>query len=349
MLYIQFITLLFKLKNKIYYSCLEWIKKPLLKTKIKLAKEVNQWLKKAKTNTNPKTKKIELKTRKLSTDEKRIRVVNDFFVVNPSIWPFLVSMCLLGITSSTVAFFHYKPFSLVFLMFFFITAIYLAMRWWKDLITETQNVKLFTKLVQNNLKIAMVLFIASEVLFFFSFFWAYFHSSLAPSIFIGGVWPPDLFVELGKVIAPWSVPFLNTIFLLTSGLFVSWAHHSLKINEYEDCFFGLFGCLVCAFFFTGWQAYEYYYENLLISDSVYGSCFFLLTGFHGLHVIGGTLFLLVCTIRLRLNHFHDGRHIGFDCAVWYWHFVDVVWILLFIFVYVWGNEPSATFQLTDIL
>lgn len=184
--------------------------------------------------------------------------------------------------------------------------------------------------------------------FFFSFFWAFFHSSLSPSTFIGGVWPPEYFIELGKVIEPWSIPLLNTIFLLTSGLFVSWAHHSLKINEYEDCFFGLFFCLLCAVFFTGWQGYEYYFESLLISDGIYGSCFFLLTGFHGLHVIGGTLFLVICTIRLRYNHFHDGRHVGFDCAVWYWHFVDVVWIFLFIFVYVWGNAPFATFEIVPV-
>ena len=180
------------------------------------------------------------------------------------------------------------------MLFFMLAVIVNATFWWIDLIKETQIYKLFTPLVQSNLKLGMILFIISEVFFFFSFFWAFFHSSLSPSIFIGSVWPPEHFAALGKVIDPWSVPLLNTLFLLTSGLFVSWGHHSLKLEEYEDCFFGLFFCLFCAFFFTGWQMYEYCYEKLLISDGIYGSCFFLLTGFHGLHVIGGTIFLIVC-------------------------------------------------------
>jgi len=285
---------------------------------------------------------------KLSSNPAKYRIVNQFFVVNPSIWPVLTAFCLLGLTSSTVGFFHYIKFSLLFM--FISTALLLVVItfWWRDLIKETQIYNIYTPLVQSNLKLGMILFIVSEVFFFFSFFWAFFHSSLSPSIFIGAVWPPEHFIEMGKVIEPWSIPLLNTVFLLTSGLFVSWAHHSLKINEYEDCFFGLFFCLLCAVFFTGWQGYEYYFESLLISDGIYGSCFFLLTGFHGLHVIGGTLFLVVCTIRLRYNHFHDGRHVGFDCAVWYWHFVDVVWIFLFIFVYVWGNAPFAAFEVVPV-
>ena len=276
--------------------------------------------------------------KELSSDPKKFRIVNDFFIVNPSMWPILTAFSLLGLAISTVCFFHYKKYSLFFMFFFSALILIFASFWWYDLIKETQIYHLYTPLVQSNLKLGMIIFIVSEVFFSFSFFWAFFHSSLSPSIFIGSVWPPELFYELGKVINPWSIPVLNTLFSLTSGLYVSWSHHSLKIEEYEDCFFGLIFCLVCAVFSTGWQAYEYYYAELLLSDGIYGSCFYMLTGFHGLHVIGGTIFLLVCTIRLRYGHFHDGRHVGFDCAVWYWHFVDVIWILLFIFVYVWGNE-----------
>jgi len=238
--------------------------------------------------------------KRLSSDANRIRVVRDFFIVNPSIWPVLVAFCLFGITSSTVAFFHYKKGGLFCLILFIIILIACATFWWLDLLKETQNYALFTPLVQSNLKLGMILFIVSEVFFFFSFFWAFFHSSLSPSIFIGGVWPPDHFIEMGKVIDAWSIPVLNTLFLLTSGLFVSWAHHSLKVQEYEDTFFGLFFCLMCAFFFTGWQVYEYYYEGLLLSDGIYGSCFFLLTGFQGLHVIGGTVFFnrMYCEIKI---------------------------------------------------
>jgi cytochrome c oxidase subunit 3 len=287
--------------------------------------------------------------KRLSSDPKRFRIVNDFFVVNPSIWPFLTAVALLGITSSTVAFFHYIKYAFFFLSFFTILLVVVLTMWWSDLIKETQIYKIYTPLVQSNLKLGMILFIVSEVFFFFSLLWAFFHSSLSPSIFIGGVWPPEYFIQLGKVIDPWYIPLLNTIFLLTSGVFVSWAHHSLKVKEYEDAFFGLFFCLFCAIFSTGWQAYEYYYEGLLSCDGIYGSCFYLLTGFHGLHVIGGTIFSTVCAIRLRYNHFHDGRHVGFDCAVWYWHFVDIIWILLFIFVYVWGNAQPYIFVFEELI
>lgn len=273
-----------------------------------------------------------------------VRVVNDFYVTGPSKWPFLMSLSLLGLTSSSVAFFHYIPFALLAMLFFFICILIVATCWWWDLIIETQTYEIFTPLVQRNIKIAMMLFILSEVFFFFSFFWAFFHSSLSPSISIGCVWPPDYFYVLGKVIDPWDIALVNTAFLLTSGIFVSWAHYELKCRKMETAFFGLFFCLFCSFFFTGWQIYEYYYENLLLCDGIYGSCFFMLTGFHGLHVIGGTVFLIVCTIRLRYSQFHDGRHVGLDCAVWYWHFVDIVWIFLFISVYIWGNTPSTGFE-----
>jgi heme/copper-type cytochrome/quinol oxidase subunit 3 len=282
--------------------------------------------------------------KRLSSDPKKFRIVNSFFVVNPSCWPFFASCCLLGLTTSTVGFFHNKQYCFIIMVLSIVSLLIVAICWWIDLIRETQQYKIYTTLVQNNLKLGMILFIVSEVFFFVSFFWAFFHSSLSPSIFIGGVWPPDHFYEYGKVIYPWSVPLLNTLFLLTSGLLVSWGHHSLRMEQYEDCFFGLFFCIFCALFFTGWQILEYVGEDLLLSDGIYGSTFFLLTGFHGLHVIGGTIFLIVCTIRLRLNHFHDGRHVGLDCAVWYWHFVDVVWIILFLFVYIWGNTIPSGFE-----
>ena len=277
----------------------------------------------------------------VKSDPKKARVVGDFFVVQPSVWPFATAISLFFIVVSTVAFFHYIPFGLFFLLLSITSLIIISALWWTDLIAETSYAPIYTKLVQSNLKLGMILFILSEVMFFSSFFWAFFHSSLSPSIFIGGVWPPDMFFDFGKVIYPWELPFLNTLYLLLSGIFVTWAHHSLP-NDEEDGFFGLFFCLFCAFFFTGWQLYEYHYENLLLSDGIYGSCFFLLTGFHGIHVIGGTIFLVVCTIRLRYNHFKDGKFVGLDCAVWYWHFVDIVWIFLFIFVYVWGNYETPT-------
>lgn len=273
-----------------------------------------------------------------------VRKINDFYVPKSSPWPFFMALSLLGLTLSSVAFFHYYLIGLIGMIFSFICMIFVASMWWWDLIIETQNYSLFTPLIQRNIKIGMILFIISEVFFFFSFFWAFFHSSLSPSIAIGCIWPPEHFFYLGKVVDPWEIAIVNTAFLLVSGLLVSWGHHSLRLKDMEDTFFGLFFCLFCASFFIGWQIYEYFYEDLLLCDGIYGSCFFMLTGFHGLHVIGGTIFLIVCTIRLRYEHFHDGRHVGLDCAVWYWHFVDVVWILLFIIVYIWGNSPNEGFS-----
>lgn len=275
----------------------------------------------------------------------KVRVVNDFYVSGNSQWPFLISMLLFMLTTSTVAYMHYYRYALFVMCLSFICLIIVASLWWWDLIIETQTFSIYTPLIQRNLKIGMILFILSEVFFFFSFFWAFFHSSLSPSIAIGGIWPPEYFMEINKVIDPWDIALVNTAFLLTSGLLVSWGHSSIRLKEMEDAFFGLFFCLFCASFFTGWQVYEYYYENLLLCDGIYGSCFFMLTGFHGIHVICGSIFLIVCTIRLRFNHFDDGRHVGLDCAVWYWHFVDIVWILLYIFVYVWGNTPNTGFSL----
>ena len=273
-----------------------------------------------------------------------VRKINDFYVPKNSPWPFFMALNLLGLTISTVAYLHYYKSGLFFMLLFFIGIITVASLWWWDLIIETQTYSLFTPLIQRNLKVGMIIFIVSEVFFFFSFFWAFFHSSLSPAIAIGCIWPPESFFYLGKVVEPWYIAHTNTAFLLVSGLLVSWGHHSLKLKEMEDAFFGIFFCVFCAFFFIGWQFHEYYYENLLLSDGIYGSCFFMLTGFHGVHVMGGTLFLIVCLVRLRYKHFHDGRHVGLDCAVWYWHFVDVVWILLFVIVYIWGNSPSVGFS-----
>lgn len=274
----------------------------------------------------------------------KVRVCRNFYVTNHSPWPFFLSLSLFSLILNSIAFIHYYKLGFLGIVFSLFATLTIASLWWWDLIIETQNVWLYTSLIQKNLKLGMILFIISEIFFFFSFFWAFFHSSLSPSIAIGCVWPPNYFDVLLKIIDPWDIAIVNTAFLLTSGLLVSWGHHRLRLGDKEDAFFGIFFCLFCASFFIGWQFYEYYYERLLLCDGIYGSCFFMLTGFHGLHVIGGTIFLIVCITRLRLEHFHDGRQIGLDCAVWYWHFVDIVWIFLFIFLYVWGNYPFTGFD-----
>jgi cytochrome c oxidase subunit 3 len=180
----------------------------------------------------------------------------------------------------------------------------------------------------------MILFIVSEVMFFFAFFWAFFHSSLAPTIEIGSVWPP-----LGiEVLNPWDIPLLNTLILLLSGVTVTWAHHSIVAGERKQAIISLTLTVSLGIIFTIFQALEYIEANFTISDSVYGSTFYMATGFHGFHVLIGTIFLSVCLLRLFYKHFTRQHHFGFEAAAWYWHFVDVVWLFLFITIYWWGGS-----------
>jgi heme/copper-type cytochrome/quinol oxidase subunit 3 len=180
----------------------------------------------------------------------------------------------------------------------------------------------------------MILFIASEVMFFFAFFWAFFHSSLNPSIGIGCQWPPKGIETLD----PWSLPLLNTFILLSSGATVTWAHHAIIYGSFSNAILALGVTVGLGLIFSVVQAYEYLEASYGLTDSVFGSTFYMLTGFHGFHVFVGTLFLLVCLIRLNSGHFTRTHHVGFEAAAWYWHFVDVIWIFVFLFIYVWGGK-----------
>ena len=178
----------------------------------------------------------------------------------------------------------------------------------------------------------MILFIVSEIMFFFAFFWSYFYFSLNPSFAIGCVWPPMFLVTID----PFGIPLNNTLFLLTSGASLTWAHHSIVYGDKAQALIALFLTIFLGIVFTGFQLYEYQTALFCISDSVYGSIFYLTTGFHGFHVIVGTVFLIVCLYRLFFDHFTREQHFGFEAAAWYWHFVDVVWLFLFIAIYVGG-------------
>lgn len=254
-----------------------------------------------------------------------------FHIVDASPWPLTNSISAFMLTTSAVLWFHTGYSS-----FFFISLLILIFSstvWFKDVIREGTFEGHHTKEVQNNLKYGMFLFILSEIMFFFSFFWTFFHSSLAPAIQIGGIWPP---LEI-NVLNTWEVPALNTAILLTSGASITWAHYGLFKNNREDVIYGFLVTIFLAFLFTAFQVMEYFESTYSISDGIYGSIFFTITGFHGIHVILGTTFLLVCFFRFLNYHFTSKHHIGFQAASWYWHFVDVVWILLFLSVYIWGN------------
>ena len=229
-----------------------------------------------------------------------------------------------------VIYFHYSQ--IIMLTLGLLSVALCMCLWLRDVIREGTYQGHHTKATVTGLKIGFLLFIVSEVLFFVSFFWAFFHSSLSPAVEIGVMWPP-----LGiDPLNPFSVPLLNTAILLSSGATVTWAHHSIVGGNKEEAIKGLTLTVILGLIFTVLQAFEYVEAPFCIADSVYGSTFFVATGFHGFHVIIGTIFLFICLIRLSKSHFTRSHHFGFEAASWYWHFVDVVWLFLYVCIYWWG-------------
>nr|YP_010535836.1 cytochrome c oxidase subunit III [Luprops yunnanus]UYB79048.1 cytochrome c oxidase subunit III [Luprops yunnanus] len=254
-----------------------------------------------------------------------------YHLVDVSPWPILGSLSAMIMMTGIIKWFHLHNNTLM--LSGMLIMILIMYQWWRDITREGTFQGHHTYIVTIGLKWGMILFITSEVLFFLSFFWGFFHNSLAPSIEIGVLWPP-------KGISPFNpiqIPLLNTLILLTSGLTVTWAHHSLMENNNNQTTQGLALTVILGIYFTILQGYEYMESPFTISDSAYGSSFFMATGFHGIHVIIGTTFLLICLIRHLNNHFSQVHHFGFEAAAWYWHFVDVVWLFLYLSLYWWGS------------
>nr|WHN78750.1 cytochrome c oxidase subunit III [Hyalurgus flavipes] len=254
-----------------------------------------------------------------------------FHLVDYSPWPLMASLGAMTTVSGLVKWFHQYDISL-FLLGNIIT-ILTVYQWWRDVSRESTFQGIHTYMVITGLRWGMILFIMSEILFFVSFFWAFFHSSLSSSIELGVIWPPLGIYSFN----PFQIPLLNTVILLTSGITVTWAHHSLMENNHSQATQGLFFTVILGIYFTMLQAYEYIEAPFTIADSIYGSTFFMSTGFHGIHVLIGTTFLLICLIRHLNNHFSMNHHFGFEAAAWYWHFVDIVWLFLYISIYWWGS------------
>jgi cytochrome c oxidase subunit 3 len=280
---------------------------------------------------------------------------HQYHILPPSIWPFFGSMAALVLASGAIMWMHemaagtlvfYAGVALIAITFF---------GWWSDVVKEANRGD-HTPVVQLHLRYGMILFIASEVMFFVGWFWAWFDFALFPSTVeaVGGTWPPKAM----EVINAWEFPLLNTLILLCSGCTVTWAHHGLLHNERGGALRGPWGLLgvgendsvkkglwltvILGVIFSFIQAYEYMHSPFPFkagSDggSAYGGVFFMATGFHGFHVLVGTIFLIVNLVRVYKGHFTPRQHFGFEAAAWYWHFVDVVWLFLFATIYVWGG------------
>nr|WAK85032.1 cytochrome c oxidase subunit 3 [Amicula sp. isolate GU52X-4 cfCalB7] len=264
---------------------------------------------------------------------KFLKIKHSYHLVDPSPWPIIAAFGGFMLTSGLVLYMHkyINGWNLLSIGLFVI--LYCMYTWWRDVIREATFEDQHSSVVQKGLKFGMILFIVSEIMFFFAFFWGFFHSSIAPVYSIGGVWPPKAITT----ISTFTIPLTNTFLLLTSGATVTWAHHALRAKAKKHTLIALIFTLILAILFTAFQYFEYINAPFNISDGVYGSCFYMTTGFHGFHVIIGTIALFVSFVRTILNHFTDKRHFGFESAIWYWHFVDVVWLFLFLNVYWWSS------------
>ena len=261
---------------------------------------------------------------------------HDYHLVEPSPWPFVGSVSALTMAIGAVFWMHGTVWGPYVFWLGLAGVLYTMYEWFGDVVRESLKGD-HTPVVQIGLRYGMILFIASEVMFFVAWFWAYFNASLFPSEQIGNVWPPETI----HTFDPWHIPFINTLILLLSGTTVTWAHHALIHGDREGLRKGLMLTVGLGVIFTGFQAYEYAHASFGLSSGIYGSTFFMATGFHGFHVIVGTIFLAVCLLRSQRGHFSQDKHFGFEAAAWYWHFVDVVWIFLFMSIYVWGAGTAA--------
>jgi cytochrome c oxidase subunit 3 len=281
---------------------------------------------------------------------------HDYHLVEPSAWPVIGAFGAFSLALGAVLYFISRKAGdpqLWYLVPGTLIVLVTMIGWWRDVIREAEHEGHHTAVVQLHLRYGMILFIISEVMFFVAWFWAYFDVALFPADaaqvarteLTGGHWPP---VATGDgrfehVFDPWDLPFLNTLILLASGTTVTWAHHSLIENDRNGLIWGLILTVVLGILFTICQVFEYSHAGFQFAGHIYGSTFYMATGFHGFHVIVGTIFLSVILFRAISGHFTPTHHFGFEAAAWYWHFVDVVWLFLFVSIYLWGSGNAIPF------
>nr|YP_010535641.1 cytochrome c oxidase subunit III [Alectorobius peruvianus]UYB78527.1 cytochrome c oxidase subunit III [Alectorobius peruvianus] len=255
--------------------------------------------------------------------------LNPFHIVDKSPWPMTGAIASFTFMSGMIDLIHFNHLNTLLISFSIMTLT--MIQWWRDISREASLQGNHTLTVYKSMKWGMTLFIISEIFFFLSFFWAFFHSSLSPSIEIGSQWPPLMITPFN----PFSIPLLNTTILLSSGISITWSHHSILSSSYTTAKTSLILTALMGALFTSLQTWEYLQAPFSISDAIFGATFYMATGFHGLHVIIGTIFLMTSLVRLTLSHFSNKHHFGFEASAWYWHFVDVVWLFLYTFVYWW--------------
>jgi len=259
---------------------------------------------------------------------------HDYHILPPDPWPLIGAFSALALFGGLVMWMHDNPYGKFFFAGGLVAVLVTMFNWWSNTVREAHEGH-HTPVVQLHLRYGMILFIASEVMFFVAWFWAFFSAALFPSEVeaVGGTWPPQGI----EVLDPFGFPLLNTLILLCSGTTVTWAHHALIHGDREGLKKGLWCTILLGLLFTSIQAYEYIHAPFDFKGNIYGATFFMATGFHGFHVIVGTIFLAVCLARAYKGDFTPKQHFGFEAAAWYWHFVDVVWLFLFVSIYVWGG------------
>ncbi len=280
-----------------------------------------------KTHSNP--------SRSISSDSKALKslriVRQPYHLVEIRPWPLFGAIRAFLLLTGLAAWFH--GYGINIILFGLVIVLAIIFQWWRDVIREATFQGFHNSAVVKGIRVGIILFILSEVCFFFAFFWAFFHRRLAPTPEIGCTWPPAGIDPIN----PFSIPLLNTGVLLASGVTVTFAHHALIEGSRRSALHGLTLTVLLGVYFTLLQAHEYYEAPFTIADRIYGSTFFVATGFHGLHVLIGSSFLLICLLRTYEHHFSTGHHFGFEAAAWYWHFVDVVWLFLYLCIYWWGS------------
>nr|AJT35529.1 cytochrome c oxidase subunit III [Phrixothrix hirtus] len=256
---------------------------------------------------------------------------NTFHLVHPSPWPLMLDLMVLSLSMGATNYFHNYDNNL--LLFSLLNLIFI-MKFDDVMLFEKEHFKSHHTLKTSmNMRMGMLLFITSEVFLFISLFWSFFFSSLSPNIELGMNWPPKEILTFN----PMQIPLLNTLILVSSGITVTWSHYMMNMNNYSQTLISLAITIFLGFYFSILQMFEYMEAKFTMTDSVLGSTFYFATGMHGMHVLIGNLFLLTCLIRQMKNHFSMTHNVGFESAIWYWHFVDVVWLFLYISIYWWGS------------